>query len=168
MKPGQLFPAPPSAGAASNLPPATAYRVQVLVEAPQHSGLTGPLDYLADQALQPGTLVRVPLGRRTVTGLVWDAPPADAEGWAADQLKPVAEVLPDLPPLPLPWRQLVKFASAYYQRGLGEIAMMVLPPELRQLDAVQWARRFKRLTKALAQPDAATDASSEAPPRSHA
>ena len=157
-KPGQLFPAPPSAGAVSDPPYAPAHRVQVLVEAPQHSGLTGPLDYLADQALPPGTLVRVPLGRRTVTGLVWDAPTADADAWAVDQLKPVAEVLPDLPPLPPTWRQLVRFASAYYQRSLGEIAMMVLPPELRQLDAVQWGRRFKRLTKSLAQPPAATDA----------
>jgi primosomal protein N' (replication factor Y) len=134
-------------------------RVRVLVEAPQHSGLTGPLDYLAHRALLPGTVVRVPLGRRIVTGVVWDAP-AEAAARALDptQLKPVAEVLPDLTPLPLAWRQLVKFASTYYQRSLGEMAMMVLPPELRQLDAVQWARRFKRLNKALAQPAGAAEA----------
>jgi primosomal protein N' (replication factor Y) len=127
--------------------------VRVLVEAPQHSGLTGPLDYLAHQPLPPGTMVRVPLGRRTVTGVVWDALADEvAQGWDLAPLKPVIEVLPDLPPMPLVWRQLIKFASAYYQRSLGEMAMMVLPPELRQLDAVQWARRFKRLNKALAQP----------------
>jgi primosomal protein N' (replication factor Y) (superfamily II helicase) len=134
-------------------------RVRVLVEAPQHSGLTGPLNYLAHQLLLPGTVVRVPLGRRTVTGVVWDALADEAaQAWDLAQLKPVIEVLPDLPPLPLAWRQLIKFASAYYQRGLGEMAMMVLPPELRQLDAVQWARRFKRLNKALAQPADAVDA----------
>ncbi|MFZ5526346.1 MAG: replication restart helicase PriA [Pseudomonadota bacterium] len=128
-------------------------RLRVLVEAPQHSGLTGPLDYLAHQPMLPGTVVRVPLGRRTVTGVVWDALADEAaQAWDLAQLKPVIEVLPDLPPLPLAWRQLIKFASAYYQRSLGEMAMMVLPPELRQLDAVQWARRFKRLSKALAQP----------------
>ncbi|HIV69352.1 MAG TPA: primosomal protein N' [Candidatus Aquabacterium excrementipullorum] len=128
-------------------------RVRVLVEAPQHSGLTGPLDYLAPEALPPGTVLRVPLGRRIVTGVVWDTAAAEGEpAWADDQLKPVVEVLPDLPPLPLIWRQLVKFAATYYQRSLGEMAMMVLPPELRQLDAVQWGRRLKRLTKALAKP----------------
>ena len=131
-------------------------RVRVLVDTPQHSGLTGPLDYACGMALPAGALVRVPLGRRVVTGVVWEEPAgaqAPQDVWALDQLKPVAEVLPDLPPLPEAWRQLVRFAAAYYQRGLGEMAMMVLPPELRQLDAVQWARRVKRLRKALAQPD---------------
>ena len=145
-------PAPePAAAAVPDAAPEV--RLRVLVEAPQHSGLTGPLDYLAHQPMLPGTVVRVPLGRRTVTGVVWDALADEAaQAWDLAQLKPVIEVLPDLPPLPLAWRQLIKFASAYYQRSLGEMAMMVLPPELRQLDAVQWARRFKRLSKALAQP----------------
>ena len=141
--------APPSApveGApASGLTPGV--RLSVLVEAPQHSGLLGPLDYRADRAWPPGTLVRVPLGRRTVTGLVWAA--EGDERWTLEQLKDVVEVLPDLPPLPEPWLKLIKFAAGYYQRSLGEMAMMVLPPELRQLDAVQWARRVKRLQKSL-------------------
>ena len=127
-------------------------RIGVLVEAPQHSGLVGPLDYLHDLVLPQGSLVRVPLGRRTVTGVVWTeaSPSSGPSPWALDALKPVSEVLPDLPPLPPAWCQLVKFAAAYYQRGLGEMAMMVLPPELRQLDAVQWARRIKRWRKAAA------------------
>ena len=162
-KTGPLFSAPPSAGAATDPLPEPAIRVQVLVEAPQHSGLTGPLDYLAAEPLPPGALVRVPLGRRTETGVVWDSSATGGEVWAADQLKPVAEVLPDLPPLPPAWRQLIKFAATYYQRSLGEMAMMVLPPELRQLDAVQWGRRFKRLTKALAQPASEPDASEALP-----
>ena len=130
--------------------PADPVRVKVLVEVPQHSGLTGPLDYSHSTALPPGSLVRVPLGRRTVTGVVWDAPGSgvdDGAAWATDALKPVAETLDGLPPLPTSWRQLVRFAAAYYQRNLGEVAMMVLPPELRQLDAVQWERRAKRLRK---------------------
>ncbi|HRH29943.1 MAG TPA: hypothetical protein PKV17_14275, partial [Aquabacterium sp.] len=62
-------------------------RLSVLVEAPQHSGLLGPLDYRADRAWPPGTLVRVPLGRRTVTGLVWAA--EGDERWTLEQLKDV-------------------------------------------------------------------------------
>ncbi|MCH8180856.1 MAG: primosomal protein N' [Proteobacteria bacterium] len=131
-------------------------RIGVVVEAPQHSGLLGVLDYLCPTALPPGTLVRVPLGRRVVTGVVWETQDAaqatadDAPASAGFQLKPVAEVLGGLPPLPATWRQLVAFAAAYYQRSLGEMALMVLPPELRQLDAVQLQRRLKRLDKALA------------------
>jgi primosomal protein N' (replication factor Y) len=129
-----------------------AHRLGVIVDAPQHSGLWGALDYLSDIVLVPGTLVRVPLGRRVVTGVVWERPVASAQVEPAWQLKPVAEVLEGLPPLPDNWRHLVKFASTYYQRSVGEMALMVLPPELRQLDALQWARRLKRLEKALAPP----------------
>jgi len=137
-------------------PTAPPYRIGVLVDAPQHSGLLGPLDYLSAQVCAVGTLVRVPLGRRVVTGVVWQAA---AEGQASGdtaasafkaELKSVIEVLDGLPPLPAVWLQLVKFASAYYQRGLGEMALMVLPPELRQLDGLQWGRRLKRLDKAVA------------------
>ena len=129
-------------------------RVRVVVEAPQHSGLWGALDYLSEVNLLPGELVRVPLGRRVVTGVVWDDAPAGEQvpAWAEADLKEVAEVLSGLPPLPPAWRQLVAFAAAYYQRSLGEMALMVLPPELRQLDALQWQRRRKRLDKALLEP----------------
>ncbi|MGH6646226.1 replication restart helicase PriA [Aquabacterium sp.] len=129
------------------------HRLRVVVEAPQHSGLWGALDYLSEVALLPGELVRVPLGRRVVTGVVWDeAPEGEASPWAEADLKEVAEVLSGLPPLPAAWRQLVAFAAGYYQRSLGEMALMVLPPELRQLDALQWQRRRKRLDKALLEP----------------
>ncbi|MDO9003325.1 MAG: primosomal protein N' [Aquabacterium sp.] len=128
-------------------------RVRVVVEAPQHSGLWGALDYLSEAALLPGELVRVPLGRRVVTGVVWDeAPEGEVSPCADADLKEVAEVLSGLAPLPKAWRQLVAFAAAYYQRSLGEMALMVLPPELRQLDALQWQRRRKRLDKALLAP----------------
>lgn len=131
----------------------TAVRVGVVVEAPQHSGLLGVLDYLSPGPLPAGTLVRVPLGRRVVTGVVWAAHvPVDGEAAIAPEaLKSVIEVLDGLPALPAAWRQLVGFAAAYYQRSLGEMALMVLPPELRQLDAVQLQRRLKRLDKRLGQ-----------------
>ena len=43
-------------------------RLRVAVETPQHTGLGAPLDYESEHELAPGTLVRVPLGRREVTG----------------------------------------------------------------------------------------------------
>ncbi len=68
----------------------------VLVDAPAHSGLSGALDYTSDHALKPGMLVRVPLGRREVLGLVWDSPPSTELN--PETLKPVLAVYSDLPP----------------------------------------------------------------------
>jgi primosomal protein N' (replication factor Y) len=59
------------------------------------------------------------------------------------------EALDALPPLGATWRALVDFAAAYYQRGTGEIALSVLPPELRRLDNAQLANRIKKLHKSL-------------------
>ncbi|HKX94799.1 MAG TPA: primosomal protein N', partial [Methylibium sp.] len=96
---------------------AALYRVAVAVEAPAHSGLSGPLDYVTERPLAPGTLVRVPFGRREVAGVVWDTPLADdIEG-----LRPVLEAFDALPPLPPAWRELVGFAAGYYQRSIGEL-----------------------------------------------
>ena len=52
---------------------------------------------------------------------------ADADAAAAPSLRPLAEVFDALPPLAPNWRRLVEFAAAYYQRGVGELALSVLP-----------------------------------------
>ena len=121
--------------------------VKVAVDAPQHTGLTTPLDYLSERTLALGTLVKVPLGKRDVPGIVWDGGADAAHGVA---LRTIAEALDALSPLAAPWRALVDFAAAYYQRSIGEIALSVLPPELRKLDNAQLANRIKKLHKALA------------------
>ena len=131
-------------------------RVRVAVEAPQHSGLTGPLDYTSERPLAPGSLVRVPLGRREVPGLVWPETVSVLPAGVAHQAQPAAgtlravqQVLQSLSPLSPRWCELVTFTAAYYQRGLGEVALAVLPPELRRLDDVQLQRRIDRLRKTL-------------------
>ncbi len=131
-------------------------RVRVAVDAPQHSGLTGPLDYTSEHPLAPGSLVRVPLGRRDVAGLVWPAaqpgmapdpkPPAEAP---TASLRAVQQFVRSLPPLSPRWCELVGFTAAYYQRSVGEVALSVLPPELRKLDDAQLQRRIDRLHKAM-------------------
>ena len=129
--------------------------VAVAVEAPQHSGLVGALHYLSEQPLTPGTLLRVPLGKRELLGIVWHgdtAAPLPAEGAPALQLRPVGELLDALPPLTPAWLALVDFAAAYYQRSIGELALSVLPPELRKLDAADLTKRLARLLKKLDQP----------------
>ena len=120
-------------------------RLSVAVETPQHAGLGGLLEYLSPSPLPPGRLVRCPLGRRTVPGIVWGA--QEDGPTPQERLREVAEVMDSLPPLPPAWRALVDFAAAYYQRGTGELALSVLPPELRKLTGVQVDKRVARLLK---------------------
>jgi primosomal protein N' (replication factor Y) len=126
--------------------------LSVAVETPRHSAVGGLLDYASEQTLPPGTLVRVPLGRRDMPGIVWQRtahatpPPAG--------LRALATVLSSLPPLTDEWRELIDFAAAYYQRGVGELALAVLPPDLRKLDDTPLARRVARLQQGRADADA--------------
>ncbi len=128
------------------------HRLQVAVDAPQHSGLTGPLTYRATQAWPPGTLLQVPLGKRELLGLVWDDAPAQdlaPEGQVLPdaELREVGEVLEALPPLSASWRRLVEFAAQYYQRAIGELALSVLPPQLKEVTAKQLQAKLKKLAK---------------------
>jgi primosomal protein N' (replication factor Y) len=88
-------------------------------------------------------LVRVPLGRREVLGVVW-AVRADAGELAQAKAKSVQAALEGIAPLSQSWLSLIGFTASYYQRSLGEVALAALPPQLRELDAVQVARRLKR------------------------
>ncbi len=119
-------------------------RLSVAVETPQHAAIGALLDYECEQQLPPGTLVRVPLGKREVPGIVW-GPANGVEPPVA--LRQVVEALEGLPPLSARWRALVEFAAAYYQRHLGELGLGVLPPELRRSDDRQLGRRLTRLLR---------------------
>jgi len=115
----------------------------VAVATPAHSGLDELLTYRHDAPLAPGSVVRVPLGRREMLGLVWGpAEPPAAE--LVPQVRPVGSCFDGLAPLPTDWRELIAFVARYYQRTLGEVALAALPPQLRTLDATQMARRLKR------------------------
>ncbi|MCM5681710.1 primosomal protein N' [Schlegelella sp. S2-27] len=118
--------------------------VAVVVDTPQHSTVRGALSYDAQVPLPAGSLVQVPLGRRTVCGIVWPQGPQPEPGV---ELKPVGEVLTQLPPLPAAWCALVEFAAGYYQRSVGEVAHAALPADLRKLADKQLALRLKKLAK---------------------
>ena len=120
---------------------APAHTVLVAVHTPAHSALGDLLSYASAQPLLPGTLVRVPLGQREVLGVVWSGTAEAPEG---TMLRAVAGVLDGIAPLDAHWRRLVAFAARYYQRSLGEVALAALPPQLRDLDAAQLARRRRR------------------------
>ena len=133
----------------------------VLLQTPAHSQMAGALSYRSEVPLPPGTLVRVPLGKREVLGVVWDQPEGAAEqAIAPERLRSLIGPLEGLAPLTPSWRQLIDFAASYYQRSVGEVALAALPPQLRELSTVQLARRLKRHAKESV-PDAAINPSTD-------
>jgi primosomal protein N' (replication factor Y) len=122
----------------------THHWIDIAVQTPAHSQVGGLLSYRSPFLVQPGQLVRVPLGQREVLGVVWalrDAAPTDMPTSA---VRDVLSVLEGLAPLGDAWRQLVQFSAQYYQRSLGEVALSALPPQLRDLTSEQLARRLKK------------------------
>lgn len=121
------------------------YWLSVLVQTPAHSQVAGPLSYRSEMALSPGTLVRVPLGKRETLGVVWDSlNGGESSAVDPDKTRPIAAALDAIAPLTPAWRELVTFAASYYQRSLGEVALAALPPQLRDLSSKQLDRRLKR------------------------
>jgi primosomal protein N' (replication factor Y) len=90
-------------------------------------------DYLppagAGAALEPGTRVRVPFGKRELTGLV--VATADTSPVPATQLRPITAVLDAEPLLPEALLTLVLWAADYYQYPIGEALAAILPGPLR-------------------------------------
>src|SRR3546814_4297668 len=82
-------------------------RVGVLLPLP----LAGAYDYRVPDgmALEPGDVVAVPLGPRTVDGVVWGGGEGGVE---AEKLKDVIALL-DAPPLPGGLRRLVDWVASY-------------------------------------------------------
>lgn len=134
----------------------------VAVDVPAHIALGGDqasvLSYWGPAELRPGQLVRVPLGSREVAGVVWQAQDAPQDGRL---LRNIATVLP-IEPLSDDWCQRVAFAARYYQRSLGEVANLAVPPQLRQdrVDAI--TRRLMRWQTAAATAATAANAPSKA------
>ena len=71
-----------------------------------------------------GARVRVPVGSRTVTGIVVEHSVAAA----AVELKPVTEVLDDEPFLPPAVVDLCRWVAEYYVAGIGDTLTVAMPP----------------------------------------
>lgn len=101
--------------------------ITVSVPAPLYRSL----DYAVPEPLPlpcVGARVRVPLGRRSVVGLVI----AEATGVPIDALRPVEAVLDDDALVPAELLGLLRWAAAYYQHPLGDAIASALPPGLRR------------------------------------
>jgi primosomal protein N' (replication factor Y) len=77
---------------------------------------------------RPGVRVRVPFGRRSLIGVVFEL--AETSAIAADKLK-TAQLLDAEPAIPDSALSLLRFAAAYYHHPPGEVAHAALPEALR-------------------------------------
>src|SRR5690606_41042571 len=93
---------PPTAAASAC--PSGAW-VRVALDVP----LAGPFDYRATGPLSSGVRVIVPFGRRKLVGVVLDT--VDEPALPAQQIRPVEQVLDDMPPLPEDWMRMARFAA---------------------------------------------------------
>ena len=125
MAPGETrsLPEPLASDAIAN---AEARRVRVLLPLP----LTGAFDYLSPENLhlRAGDFVRVPLGRRSVTGVVWDArAPGEAASAEppASRLKRVDSRL-DAPAMTADMRRFVDWVAAYTFSPPGAVLRMAM------------------------------------------
>ena len=97
-------------------------RVAVLLPLP----LAGSYDYLApsELSLEPGAVVRAPLGGRNLAGVVWDRK-TDAPEVSAARLKPVIARY-DVPPMGPVQRRFIDWVANYTMAPPGAVLRMAL------------------------------------------
>jgi primosomal protein N' (replication factor Y) len=123
--PPGLLAAPTDAAAAEDPP-----RAPDPIAAPRSAASRAPAESARLESapplptLVPGTVVRVPLGRRTLTGVVLRlVPPSQRRG-----LRDVHAILPAPYRLGAPALQLAAWIADYYACALGEAVALLLPP----------------------------------------
>ncbi len=93
-------------------------------------------DYVVSEemCLEIGQRVLVPFGRKQVLGLAMEW--AESSALATDRIKPVTQVLDDVPPLPQELLTLLRFCSDYYHHPLGMTVLSALPTRLRAVEPI--------------------------------
>ena len=104
--------------------------------------ILGPLTYAAPQfggeSLQPGTRVRITVGRRKLIGIVLRCVEEAPSEFVP---KPILEILDSEPVLPADLLELGRFAADYYLTAIGPVLNSMLPAKLER-----WGDRRVRLT----------------------
>ncbi|WP_173934207.1 primosomal protein N' [Chelativorans sp. Marseille-P2723] len=83
-----------------------------------------PYSYAVPEGVpvEPGSILRVPLGPREVAGVAWDG---DGEPVEAARLRQISQVF-DCPPLPAEMRRFIEWVAAYTLSPPGMVARMAL------------------------------------------
>jgi primosomal protein N' (replication factor Y) len=82
-----------------------------------------------------GVRIRVPFGRRELTGVLIEV--AQSSEFPLAKLKPALEILDQTPPLPLHLLELACWAADYYQHPVGDALHQALPVLLRKGESDQ-------------------------------
>ena len=82
-----------------------------------------PFDYYAADNIRPGTLVRVPFGKDTVVGAVWET--GKKSLLDSRKIKAIIEVVP-FAPLKDDMRKFIEFTASYNMAFLGLVLKMAL------------------------------------------
>src|SRR3979411_1797885 len=134
-------------------PEAVRPTAQVAAEA-RVGSQTGLFDYAVPEALtgliEVGHRVRVPFGKRTVTGFVY----ALDQGSTVLELKPIEALLDAEPVLPSPLVELAGFVAAHYLVPLDEVIRAIVPPRVRAV--VRRTVKRRRQSRILRQAAAVT------------
>ena len=85
------------------------------------AGKLGELTYSSDSPLLPGQIVMVPVGRRTLPGIV-----IKKVAQPAFKTKPITKLLYSTP-LPAHLLRTINFISSYYLTEKGAVASLLLP-----------------------------------------
>lgn len=98
-------------------------RVRVLIL----NAALGLLDYQVPDgmAAPPGSIMKVPLGPRQVTGVIWDEGRLEGMPVAAEKLRPILGIY-DSPPIPETLRRLIEWTADYYLAPLASVLRMSL------------------------------------------
>ena len=88
---------------------------------------SAPFDYWvpAGLSLVRGSVVRVNLARRSLPGVVVDVTATSELN--GEKLRPVSEIVADLPALPEDLLELGRFVAGYYQEPLGLALAQMVP-----------------------------------------
>jgi len=100
---------------------------QVVIPSPVKEPLLYQVPSALQDRLEIGMRVLVPLGKRKVTGIVFDF----AQETSLEKVREVLTVLDDRPVLDLTILKLCRWISNYYISPVGEVLSTALPPLLR-------------------------------------
>lgn len=98
--------------------------VEVLVDVP---GATSVFTYQAVAGVAPGDVVHVPLGHRTVVGIVLHEVAELAPGITPEQVKPITAII-ETKLFPSDYWPLLQKVAGYYQTSLASVLRLALPP----------------------------------------
>lgn len=87
----------------------------------------GCYDYLTETTLPVGSFVQAPLGKKTLTGVVWDK--KTEANLAEEKLKKIIQVLPE-PVLNTQTIQFINWVAGYTMAPLGAVLKMALNAEM--------------------------------------